>query len=83
MRLKSRLLALALLLCVAAFTNFSQIANADESPCTEGCANGYNSCIEDCNSGPHPPACATNCGTKFDKCICNCSGNTAPGCSDE
>ncbi len=72
MRLRSRLLALALLLLVAGFTNLvSPIGKADDSACTDGCDNGYNSCIQGC--GPGSCSCCTaDCTDKQTACRIKC-----------
>lgn len=65
MRLTLRLLALFVLLTIATLTSFSPISRADESPCSDGCARGYEFCM-----GQNPPpqakcaADAANCEAK-------------------
>ena len=78
MRLRSRLLALALLLLVAGFTNLaSPISKADDeffviqSACTDGCNNGYDSCIQGCGPGSCS-CCAGDCANKQTACLIKC-----------
>jgi len=68
MRLTLRLLVLAVLLSVASFTSLLSPVNY-ASPCTDGCANIYNSCLRDCPPGQN---CSGSCGTKFDACMLKC-----------
>lgn len=71
MRLTLRLLTLALLLSVATFTSMlSPVSKADfGSPCTDGCANGYDSCRKDCSQHP---ACGRDCNAEFNACYNKC-----------
>ena len=68
MRLTLSLLTLAVLLSLAGFTNLvSPVSKA--SPCTDGCANGYWACRQNCsvNGG-----CQDTCGAALDACMAGC-----------
>jgi uncharacterized membrane protein len=80
MRVALRLVILAVLLAVAFVP--SRTSRADDSACTDGCYNAQQSCIMDCNSGPHPPSCATDCATKFNACINKCNNPAGEGGPD-
>ena len=72
MRLTSRLLALALLVVIAAFTNLvSPVTKADDgtNPCIDGCWRGYQICMGQIpqNQGKcatEEQACETKCGPR-------------------
>lgn len=67
MRLTSRLLALALLIGVAAFTNLvSPVSHA--SPCLDGCWRGYEICMGRPNA--NQGTCATD-ETKCEQKVCH------------
>lgn len=73
MRVSLRLLVLAILLCVGSFSGLlSPSSKAD--PCGDGCANGYEACVKTCNSGPHPPSCASDCAVGLSNCLDQCGG---------
>ncbi|MDX6443870.1 MAG: hypothetical protein QOH71_944 [Blastocatellia bacterium] len=75
MRLTLRLLALALLLSVASFTSMlSPVSKADDSACTDGCRNGYDSCLRDCPVGQN---CSVSCSVKLDTCTSKCGPGIA------
>ena len=68
MRVTLRLVILAVLLAVAFVP--SQISRADDSACTDGCANGVYRCRANC---PVPGTCETQCANEFDRCMARCS----------
>ena len=72
MRLTSRLLALALLVVIAAFTNLvSPVSKADDefSPCLDGCYRGDGICRGNCGLNA---SCLQGCDATLSTCTGKC-----------